>query len=143
MSGACEERRLKVLVVDDSSFIRKLNRAIFEDLGFEVTTAEDGLAGARLGLEGSFDVVVVDGVLPGLSGPEVCRKLSALPPERRPIIILQSLSMKGYTARTEALSAGADAYFEKEALGTSMVAWVREAVAAREVAAREAAARAA
>ena len=143
MNGACEERRLRVLVVDDSSFIRKLNRSIFEDLGFEVTTAEDGLAGVRLGLEGSFDAVVVDGVLPGLSGPEVCRKLSSLPPERRPIIILQSISMKGYAARSQALSAGADAYFEKEALGTTMVAWVRAALAARELAASESAASAA
>lgn len=143
MSGACEEKRLRVLVVDDSSFIRKLNRAIFEDLGFEVTTAEDGLAGVQLGLEGSFDVVVVDGVLPGLSGPEVCRKLSSMPPERRPIIILQSISMKGFAARNQALSAGADAYFEKEALGTAMVAWVRAALAAREAAAGEVAANAA
>lgn len=143
MNGACEERRLRVLVVDDSSFIRKLNRAIFEDLGFEVSTAEDGLEGVRLGLEGSFDAVVVDGVLPGLSGPEVCRKLSALPPAQRPIIILQSLSMKGFAARSQALSAGADAYFEKEALGTAMVAWVRAALAARESAAGESAASAA
>jgi CheY-like chemotaxis protein len=138
MNGASEERRLKILVVDDSSFIRKLNRAIFEDLGFEVTTAADGLEGVRLGLEGPFDVVVVDGVLPGLSGPEVCRELSSLPPERRPIIILQSISMKGFTARSRALSAGADAYFEKEALGTTMVAWVRAALAERELAARAA-----
>ncbi|MFN7989550.1 MAG: response regulator [Thermoanaerobaculia bacterium] len=130
-----KERRLKVLVIDDSSFIRRLTRAIFEDLGFEVSTAEDGPEGARLGLEGPFDVVVVDGVLPGLSGPEVCRQLSSLPPERRPIIILQSISMKGYTARSQALSAGADAYFEKEALSTSMVAWVRETLTARELAA--------
>lgn len=143
MNGACEERRLRVLVVDDSSFIRNLNRAIFEDLGFEVTPAEDGLEGVRLGLEGPFDVVVVDGVLPGLSGPEVCRKLSSLPPERRPIIILQSISMKGFAARSQALSAGADAYFEKEALGTTMVAWVRAALAARDLAAGELAANAA
>ncbi len=143
MNGTCEERRLKLLVVDDSSFIRKLNKAIFEDLGFEVTTAEDGLEGVRLGLEGPFDVVVVDGVLPGLSGPEVCRKLAALPPERRPIIILQSLSMKGFAARSQALSAGADAYFEKEALGTTMVAWVRAALAARDSAAGDLAASAA
>lgn len=130
-----EEKRPKVLVVDDSSFILKLNRAIFEDLGFEVSTAEDGLAGVRLGLEGSFDAVVVDGILPGLSGPEVCRQLSSLPRERRPIIILQSVSMKGADGRHEALTSGADAYFEKKGLGGGMVAWLREALAVRELAA--------
>ncbi len=138
MSEIREEKRLRALVVDDSSFIRRLSRALFEDLGFEVCTAEDGLAGVELGLEGQFDVVVVDGVLPGLSGPEVCRRLSSLPPERRPIIIMQSISMKGYAARIEAESAGADAYFEKEALSTRMLAWVHATLDARASAARAA-----
>jgi CheY-like chemotaxis protein len=122
-----------MLVVDDSSFIRKLTKAVFEDLGFEVRTAADGVTGALLGLEEAFDVVVVDGVLPGISGPEVCRQLAAQPPERRPIIVFQSMTMKDFSSRQEALSAGADVCLPKEALGNNVVAWVRRLMDARQV----------
>ena len=133
MSEESRAKGRRMLVVDDSSFIRKLTRAVFGDLGFEVRTAEDGITGARIGLEEPFDVVVVDGVLPGLSGLEVCRKLATQPPARRPIIIMQSMSMNGHSARQEALSAGADVCLAKEALGNNLVAWVRRLVDARQV----------
>jgi CheY-like chemotaxis protein len=122
-----------MLVIDDSSFVRKLTKAIFEEIGFEVLTAADGAEGARLGLNELFDVVVVDGVLPGLNGPDVCRKLAGQSPERRPIIIFQSMTMNDYPSRQAALSAGANLCLAKEALGNNLVDWVRQMLDARPV----------
>jgi len=133
MSEGIRKARWRMLVIDDSSFVRRLTKAVFEEIGFEVLAAADGAEGARLGLDELFDVVVVDGVLPGLSGPDVCRKLAAQPPERRPIIIFQSMTMNDYASRQAALSAGANLCLPKEALGDNLVAWVRQLLDARPV----------
>lgn len=133
MSQETSQARWKMLVIDDSSFVRKLTRAVFEEIGFEVLTAADGAEGVQLGLRELFDVVVVDGVLPGLNGPDVCRKLSAQPPERRPIIVFQSMTMNDYSSRQAALAAGANICLPKEALGNNLVDWVRQMLDARQV----------
>ncbi len=123
MSEGISKARWKMLVIDDSSFVRKLTKAVFEEIGFEVLTAADGTEGAQIGLEELFDVVVVDGVLPGLTGPDVCRKLAASA-DGRPIIVFQSMTMNDYSSRQAALSAGANLCLPKEALGNNLVDWV-------------------
>ncbi len=133
MSEGTGKARWRMLVIDDSSFVRKLTKAVFEEIGFEVLTAADGAEGARLGLNELFDVVVVDGVLPGLNGPDVCRKLASQATELRPIIIFQSMTMTDYSSRQAALSAGANICLAKEALGNNLVDWVRQLLDARPV----------
>ena len=69
----------KILVVDDEPSIRVLIRAALEDAGHEVIEAADGPDGLALARSGGADVILLDVVLPNLSGTEVCRLLRADP----------------------------------------------------------------
>ena len=68
-------RPSRVLVVDDEVPILELVRGYLERDGFEVDTAADGQAGLAAVRAGNPDVVVLDVMLPGLDGIEVCRQL--------------------------------------------------------------------
>jgi two-component system response regulator ResD len=64
-----------VLVVDDDEMIRRLVRAVLEADEFEVVEARDGATALRLASETRPAVVVLDIMMPGLDGVEVCRRL--------------------------------------------------------------------
>jgi two-component system response regulator ResD len=64
-----------VLVVDDDEMIRRLVRAVLEADEFEVVEARDGATALRLASEARPAVVVLDIMMPGLDGVEVCRRL--------------------------------------------------------------------
>jgi DNA-binding response OmpR family regulator len=64
-----------VLVVDDDEMIRRLVRAVLEADEFEVAEARDGETALRLASETKPSVVVLDVMMPGLNGVEVCRRL--------------------------------------------------------------------
>jgi two-component system, OmpR family, alkaline phosphatase synthesis response regulator PhoP len=111
----------KVLVVDDESSLVNLVRSYLEREGFEVTTAEDGEAALRIAREISPDLVVLDVMLPGLDGVEVCRRLRQFSDAY--VIML--------TARSEeidkivGLSVGADDYLTKPFSPRELVARVK------------------
>lgn len=64
-----------VLVVDDDEMIRRLVRAVLEADEFEVAEARDGETALQLASETKPSVVVLDIMMPGLNGVEVCRRL--------------------------------------------------------------------
>jgi DNA-binding response OmpR family regulator len=64
-----------VLVVDDDEMIRRLVRAVLEADEFEVVEARDGESALRLASEHHPALVVLDIMMPGLDGVEVCRRL--------------------------------------------------------------------
>ena len=65
----------KILVVDDSIAIRQLVRRALEAEGFDVITAADGVEGLSWALDDAPDLLVLDVILPGIDGFEVCRRL--------------------------------------------------------------------
>jgi DNA-binding response OmpR family regulator len=65
----------KVLVVDDNHDICDLLALKLTNAGFDVTQANDGLSALELGLSGGFDLVVLDVMMPGMSGIDVLRRL--------------------------------------------------------------------
>jgi len=110
-----------ILVVDDEAQIVEICRDYLKAAGYEVLTARDGLVGLAMAQRERPDLVVLDLMLPGLDGLEVCRELrreSALP-----IIML--------TARIEepdklvGLELGADDYITKPFSPRELVARVR------------------
>jgi DNA-binding response OmpR family regulator len=93
----------RILVVDDDPVILQLLRVNFELEGYEVLTAEDGETGLARALDGRPEVVVLDVMMPGLTGIEVAERLGAAPDGYRPAVML--LSAK---AQTTDVSAGLD-----------------------------------
>jgi DNA-binding response OmpR family regulator len=105
---------MKILIVDDSRLLRIANERTLVRAGYEVITAADGEEGLRLTLESKPDLVVLDMMLPKLSGQEVLRQLRANPSSAStPVIVLTSLPQSN---REKLLTEGASLYFEKSLL---------------------------
>jgi DNA-binding response OmpR family regulator len=66
---------VNILIVDDSRLLRLSNERVLAKAGHHVIAAQDGEEGLRLALEQKPDLVVLDLMLPKLSGPEVLRGL--------------------------------------------------------------------
>ena len=104
----------KVLLVDDSKLQRLQNEHALLKAGYEVLTAGDGEEALRLAREKLPDVIVLDLLLPKLSGSEVLRKLKSNPKTTNiPVIVLSGLSQRN---AEKLIHDGAEAYFEKSAL---------------------------
>jgi CheY-like chemotaxis protein len=104
----------KVLLVEDSKFLRLTNERILTKAGYELSTAADGEEALSVAQAKLPDVILLDMLLPKLSGPEVLRRLKANPATADiPVIVLTSLSQKN---EEKLLQEGAAAYFEKSAL---------------------------
>ncbi len=99
-----------VLVIEDDKEIASLLELHLKDIGCATTRASDGRAGLEAARSGSFDLIVLDIMLPGLDGIEVCRELRKKD-QRTPVMML--------TARSEeldkvlGLEIGADDYLTK------------------------------
>jgi two-component system, OmpR family, response regulator len=99
-----------ILLVDDEvRFARTLGEGLTDE-GFRVRLAHDGFEGYRLGKEPQFDVIVLDIMLPGLSGVEACRRLRA---EDVATPILMLTARDGDSDEAQALDSGADDYLRK------------------------------
>ncbi len=104
----------KVLLVDDSKLQRLANECTLVKAGYEVLTAGDGEEALQIAREELPDVIVLDLLLPKLSGSEVLRKLKSSPKTSGiPVIVLSGLSQRN---AVKLLQEGAEAYFEKAAL---------------------------
>jgi two-component system chemotaxis sensor kinase CheA len=107
-----EERKQRVLVVDDSITTRTLEKRILETIGFEVRVAVDGQDGWEKLREFNPDVVIADVEMPRMNGLELCRLIKETSETNRiPVIMLTSLAKP--EQREAGLKAGADAYLVK------------------------------
>jgi DNA-binding response OmpR family regulator len=101
---------VRVLVVEDEVGLARALEDGFHDHGFTVTVAHDGFTGYRLAKESDFDVIVLDWMLPAMSGVEVCRRLRS-EDVTTPVLVLTAKD--GTTDETDALDMGADDYLRK------------------------------
>ncbi|MDA8016358.1 MAG: response regulator transcription factor [Thermoanaerobaculia bacterium] len=100
----------RVLIVEDERELAELVRLHLEDLGCDVSLAHDGAEGLDLALSGTFDLVVLDLMLPRLDGLEICRRLRQAP-SYTPILMLTAKSTE--LDRVLGLEVGADDYLTK------------------------------
>lgn len=102
---------MKILLVEDSKPIRRENQSVLQKAGYEVICAEDGETALRLAREQKPDLILLDMILPKVSGPDVLRQLKAdIATLDIPVVVLSSLSEKN---RQKLLEAGAEDYMEK------------------------------
>jgi DNA-binding response OmpR family regulator len=103
-----------VLLIDDSKFLRRANELAISRSGYRVLVAADGDEGLRLAREKVPDVIVLDMLLPKLSGEQLIMALKADPNMMQiPIIVLSSLPQSN---EVKLKNAGAAAYLEKSKL---------------------------
>lgn len=101
---------MRILVVEDEAVLREGLTDLLEGAGHEVDAVGDGEAAARRGLEPGVALVLLDLMLPGLDGIEVCRRLRAA----RPALPILMLTARGAEDdKVEGLRAGADDYVTK------------------------------
>jgi DNA-binding response OmpR family regulator len=82
------ESRGKILLIDDDPFFLKVLSDAFNDNGFTVFTANDGIEGVKAFLEKSPDAVVSDLVMPRMGGVSTCMEIGRLAGDNPPIIVL-------------------------------------------------------
>ncbi len=102
----------RVLIVDDVPANVRLLQAKLEADYYEVLTATDGLAALQLAADSQPDIILLDVMMPGVDGYEVCRQLKANADTRHiPIILVTALD--GREDRLSGLEAGADDFMTK------------------------------
>jgi DNA-binding response OmpR family regulator len=119
----------RILVVDDEPAIRDAVAYALEREGYDVRGAEDGETALRLARSQSFDAIILDIMLPGRSGTDVCRELRA--ESSVPIVMLTARG--GEIDRIVGLELGADDYIGKPFSVSELVARVRAILRRREL----------
>jgi len=103
------EQAERILVVDDEERIRRLLRMYLEKENYQIDEAEDGEQALRMALEKDYDLIILDLMLPGMDGIEVCSKLRQS--KATPVLMLTA---KGEEMnRVQGFEAGADDYVVK------------------------------
>ncbi|MEZ4699285.1 MAG: response regulator transcription factor [Rhodothermales bacterium] len=101
---------MKILLVEDEPRVAAFVEQGLSEEGYDITWAADGEKALSKGLEGTYDLVLLDVRLPDISGIEVCRQLRLVSPAL-PILMLTALD--AVEDRVAGLRAGADDYLPK------------------------------
>ena len=119
----------RVLLVDDERDILDPVRYALEQEGFDVKTIEDGLAALDAARAETFDLVLLDVVLPGMSGIDVCRTLRSESDD--PIVMLTAREAE--VDRVLGLELGADDYVTKPFSTAELISRIRAILRRREL----------
>ena len=111
----------KILIVEDEESIAELEKDYLELSGFEVEIENDGEAGLKRAMSEEFDLFILDLMLPGVDGFEICRKVRA--EKNTPIIMVSA--KKDDIDKIRGLGLGADDYMTKPFSPSELVARVK------------------
>ncbi|HKM35744.1 MAG TPA: response regulator transcription factor [Lachnospiraceae bacterium] len=111
----------RILIVEDEEAIADLEKDYLELSDFEVEIKNNGDDGLKAALEGNFDLVVLDLMLPGIDGFEVCKRIR----EQKNIPILMVSAKKDDIDKIRGLGLGADDYMTKPFSPSELVARVK------------------
>src|SRR5512139_1456593 len=101
---------MHVLLVEDDVRLTRVLRRMLEEEANVVETAGDGVSGADLALTGSFDVIILDVMLPEMDGFQVCKRVRSANVDT-PVLILTARD--AVPDRVRGLDSGADDYLAK------------------------------
>jgi len=103
---------MRILVVEDQDSIRRMIEALIGARGYEVTAVGTGTKAIDVASTNPPDMVLLDLMIPGYDGFEVCRRLRSDPVTRKvPILVISALD--DAESRAKAAAAGATAYYTK------------------------------
>ena len=111
----------KILIVEDEIAIAELEKDYLELSDFEVKICNDGESGLLTALKEEFDLIILDLMLPGMDGFEVCKKIR----EEKNIPILMVSAKKDDIDKIRGLGLGADDYMTKPFSPSELVARVK------------------
>ena len=111
----------RVLIIEDEESIADLEKDYLELSGFEVTVENRGDTGLKAALEEGFDIIILDLMLPGTDGFEVCRRVR----EQKNVPILMVSAKKDDIDKIRGLGLGADDYMTKPFSPSELVARVK------------------
>ncbi len=111
----------RILIIEDEESIADLEKDYLELSGFEVQTETRGDSGLQTALNKDFDLIILDLMLPGVDGFEVCRKIR----ESKDVPILMVSAKKDDIDKIRGLGLGADDYMTKPFSPSELVARVK------------------
>ena len=112
---------MKILIIEDEIEIADLEKDYLELSGFEVDIANDGSKGLAMALTEEYDLVILDLMLPGMDGFEVCKAVR----EKKDIPIIMVSAKKDDIDKIRGLGLGADDYMTKPFSPSELVARVK------------------
>jgi len=130
MSESAESAKVDILVVDDDARNRRLLEGYLLSEGYGVRCAADGSEAIAMAHSRAPDVVLLDVMMPGMSGFEVCKELKARSDTRLTQVILVT-ALDGTPHRVEGLDGGADDYVAKPVRREEFMAKIRAVIRAR------------
>lgn len=111
----------RVLIVEDEEAIAEIERDYLELSGFDVTIKADGNSGLEAALLEDFDIIILDIMLPGIDGYEICKQVR----ETKNIPIIMVSAKKEDIDKIRGLGTGADDYMTKPFSPSELVARVK------------------
>ncbi len=117
-----KEGLTRVLVIDDDQAMTEMLRLVLEPNAFDVHEAHSGPEGIEAARQLKPEVIVLDLLMPGMDGWEVCEEIRTF--SQVPILVLSAISKPGIIAR--ALDAGADDYLLKPMPSNVLIAHLKK-----------------
>lgn len=111
----------KILIIEDDCAIAEIERDFLQIEGYQTTIATDGQTGLRLAMAEAFDLILLDLMLPGMGGYELCKAIR----ERKDIPILMVTAKTELSDKIRGLGLGADDYIAKPFSPTELIARVK------------------
>lgn len=115
----------KILIIEDDSDIAAIEKDYLEVSGYEVEISENGADGMAKALSSNFDLIILDIMLPGMDGFEVCKSIR----NKIDIPIMMLTARKSDIDKIKGLGFGADDYIEKPFSPSVLVARVKSQLA--------------
>ena len=124
-----EQEKGLILLIEDNQNIAEMVGEFLERQGYSLDYAADGVTGLHLAVTNSYDLIVLDLMLPGLDGIDLCRKLRQEAKKSTPVLMLTARDT--LDDKVEGLEVGADDYlikpFEVRELEARISALIRRA----------------
>ena len=111
----------RILIVEDDLAIAEIERDFLEIEGYQVTIITDGLEGCKQAKEENFDLILLDLMLPNMSGYDICRNIRS----KVDVPIIMVTAKGEDTDKVRGLGLGADDYISKPFSPTELVARVK------------------